>query len=107
MEISFYFQVYWLFPPTPRNLSVYENWVLSGNEGDVLADCLEDCQKITLLPDNTFIIPSGKSDQRGILVEWLDVLCYGAESHQGPVVQSIVSLTSSLRGQLVKCFTTL
>ena len=26
---------------------------------------------------------------------------------QGPVVQSIVSLTSSLKGQLVKCFTTL
>ena len=25
----------------------------------------------------------------------------------GPVVQSIVSLTSSLRGQLVKCFTIL
>ena len=25
----------------------------------------------------------------------------------GPVVQSIVSLTSSLRGQLVKCFMTL
>ena len=25
----------------------------------------------------------------------------------GPVVQSIVSLKSSLRGQLVKCFTTL
>ena len=27
--------------------------------------------------------------------------------NQGPVVQSIVSLTSSLSGQLVKCFTTL
>ena len=27
--------------------------------------------------------------------------------YQGPVVQSIVSLTSSLRGHLVKCFTTL
>ena len=27
--------------------------------------------------------------------------------YQGPVVQSIVSLTSSLRGQLVKCFMTL
>ena len=27
--------------------------------------------------------------------------------NQGPVVQSIVSLTSSLRGQLVKCFMTL
>ena len=26
---------------------------------------------------------------------------------QGPVVQSIISLTSSLRGQLVKCFKTL
>ena len=26
---------------------------------------------------------------------------------QGPVVQSIVSLTSSLRGQLIKCFTNL
>ena len=27
--------------------------------------------------------------------------------HNGPVVQNIVSLTSSLRGQLDKCFTTL
>ena len=26
--------------------------------------------------------------------------------HLGPVVQSIISLRSSLRGQLVKCFTT-
>ena len=29
------------------------------------------------------------------------------ETVQDPVVQNIVSLTSSLRGQLVKCFTTL
>ena len=29
------------------------------------------------------------------------------EKGLGPVVQSIVSLTSSLRGQLVKCFKTL
>ena len=29
------------------------------------------------------------------------------EYNLGPVVQSSVSLTSSLRGQLVKCFTTL
>ena len=27
--------------------------------------------------------------------------------YQGPIVQSIVSLMSSLKGQLVKCFTTL
>ena len=31
----------------------------------------------------------------------------GKYIHMGPVVQSIVSLTSLLRGQLVKCFTTL
>ena len=29
------------------------------------------------------------------------------KKHLGPVVQSMVSLTSSLSGQLVKCFTTL
>ena len=29
------------------------------------------------------------------------------QTDQGPVVQSMVSLTSSLRGQLVKCFMTL
>ena len=32
---------------------------------------------------------------------------FGQSVEQGPVVQSIVSFTSSLRGQLVKCFTTL
>ena len=31
----------------------------------------------------------------------------GSLIHQGPVVQSIVSLTSSLRGQLIKSFMTL
>ena len=29
------------------------------------------------------------------------------DQHQGPVVQIIVSLTSSLRYQLIKCFTTI
>ena len=33
--------------------------------------------------------------------------CIIIGSHQGAVVQSIVSLTSSLRGQLLKCLTTL
>ena len=31
----------------------------------------------------------------------------GTTRHLGPVVQSIVSLMSPLRGQLVRCFTTL
>ena len=34
------------------------------------------------------------------------VSCSIHNTEQGPVVQSIVSLTSSLRGQFVKCFTT-
>ena len=36
-----------------------------------------------------------------------DRVFYQIHVHLGPVVQSIVSLTSLLRGQLVKCFTTL
>ena len=36
-----------------------------------------------------------------ILMIWRNTI------YLGPVVQSIVSLTSLLRGQLVKCFTTL
>ena len=45
---------------------------------------------------------------RGVMVEWLEMLYYGVENvNPGPVVQSIVSLTSSLRGQLVRCFRTL
>ena len=34
-------------------------------------------------------------------------LTYCTQNNQGLVVQSIVSLTSLLRGQLIKCFTTL
>ena len=39
--------------------------------------------------------------------EFADCIAQLNGIYQGPVVQSIVSLTSSLRGQLVKCFTTL
>ena len=42
-----------------------------------------------------------------VLVNALGALQEIMTAGQGPVVQSIVSLTSSLRGQLVKCFTTL
>ena len=34
-------------------------------------------------------------------------LSFRMNAKLGPVVQSIVSLTSSLRGKLIKCFTTL
>lgn len=54
------FQVFWLIPPTPQNLELYENWVLSGKQGDVfLGDRVSDCQRIELKQGCTFIIPSG------------------------------------------------
>lgn len=53
-------QVFWLIPPTPQNLDMYENWVLSGKQGDIfLGDKCHDCQRIELKQGNTFIIPSG------------------------------------------------
>ncbi|XP_011608910.1 lysine-specific demethylase 2A [Takifugu rubripes] len=53
-------KVFWLIPPTPQNLDMYENWVLSGKQGDIfLGDKCYDCQRIELRQGNTFIIPSG------------------------------------------------
>uniref|UniRef100_A0A3Q2EHU7 [histone H3]-dimethyl-L-lysine(36) demethylase n=1 Tax=Cyprinodon variegatus TaxID=28743 RepID=A0A3Q2EHU7_CYPVA len=53
-------KVFWLIPPTPQNLEMYENWVLSGKQGDIfLGDKCYDCQRIELQQGNTFIIPSG------------------------------------------------
>lgn len=63
-------QVFWLIPPTHQNLEMYENWVLSGKQGDIfLGDKCHDCQRIELKQGNTFIIPSG----------WL--WCVGAFTH--------------------------
>ncbi len=54
-------QVFWLMPPTPQNLELYENWVLSGKQGDIfLGDKATDCQRIELKQGYTFIIPSGE-----------------------------------------------
>uniref|UniRef100_A0A3B3DVG7 [histone H3]-dimethyl-L-lysine(36) demethylase n=1 Tax=Oryzias melastigma TaxID=30732 RepID=A0A3B3DVG7_ORYME len=53
-------KVFWLIPPTAQNLEMYENWVLSGKQGDIfLGDKCYDCQRIELKQGNTFIIPSG------------------------------------------------
>ena len=41
------------------------------------------------------------------LSEHVHSFCSFNKNEQGPVVQSIISLTSSLRGQLFKCFMTL
>ncbi|XP_063740270.1 lysine (K)-specific demethylase 2Aa isoform X5 [Eleginops maclovinus] len=53
-------KVFWLIPPTPPNLELYENWVLSGKQGDIfLGDRASDCQRVELKQGCTFIIPSG------------------------------------------------
>ncbi|XP_052006130.1 lysine-specific demethylase 2A-like isoform X2 [Xyrauchen texanus] len=53
-------KVFWLIPPTPHNLELYENWVLSGKQGDIfLGDKATACQRIELKDGYTFMIPSG------------------------------------------------
>ncbi|XP_069047463.1 lysine-specific demethylase 2A isoform X2 [Lepisosteus oculatus] len=53
-------KVFWLIPPTAQNLELYENWVLSGKQGDIfLGDKASDCQRIELKQGYTFMIPSG------------------------------------------------
>ena len=53
-------KVFWLVPPTENNLKTYENWTLSGRQGDVFfGDIVDKCGMITLEAGNTFMIPSG------------------------------------------------
>ena len=54
----------------------------------------------------TLIQMGGKNE----IIYMYEMIYYKPQAYYqilGPVVQSIVSLTSALRGQLVKCFTTL
>ncbi|XP_056593131.1 lysine-specific demethylase 2B isoform X1 [Triplophysa dalaica] len=53
-------KVFWLIPPSPHNLSLYEDWVLSGKQSDIfLGDRADGCQRIELQQGFTFFIPSG------------------------------------------------
>ncbi|KAL0267255.1 UNVERIFIED_CONTAM: hypothetical protein PYX00_009581 [Menopon gallinae] len=53
-------KIFWLIPPTERNVALYEQWVLSGKQSDVFfADTVEKCQRVTLMAGNTFFIPTG------------------------------------------------
>lgn len=54
-------QVFWLVPPTPHNLALYEDWVLSGKQSDIfLGDRADGCQRVELKQGYTFFIPSGE-----------------------------------------------
>ncbi|XP_049794770.1 jmjC domain-containing histone demethylation protein 1-like [Schistocerca nitens] len=53
-------KIFWLIPPTERNLQLYEQWVLSGKQGDVFfGDTVDKCGRVTLTAGNTFFIPTG------------------------------------------------
>ncbi|KAL4609612.1 lysine-specific demethylase 2B-like isoform X2 [Arapaima gigas] len=53
-------KVFWLIPPTPKNLSLYEEWVLSGKQSDIfLGDRADGCERVELQQGYTFFIPSG------------------------------------------------
>lgn len=39
---------------------MYENWLLSGKQGDIfLGDKVNECQRVELKQGYTFVIPSG------------------------------------------------
>ena len=53
-------KIFWLIPPTLTNLKAFENWTLSGKQGEVFfGDMVEKCGRVVLNPGNTFFIPSG------------------------------------------------
>lgn len=53
-------KVFWLIPPTEKNLALYEKWVLSGKQSDVFfGDTVEKCVRVYLTTGNTFFIPTG------------------------------------------------
>ncbi|XP_067289341.1 lysine (K)-specific demethylase 2Bb isoform X2 [Pseudorasbora parva] len=53
-------KIFWLIPPNSHNLSLYEDWVLSGKQSDVfLGDRADGCQRVELKQGYTFFIPSG------------------------------------------------
>ncbi|KAK9305490.1 hypothetical protein QLX08_003504 [Tetragonisca angustula] len=53
-------KIFWLIPPTEKNLSLYQEWVLSGKQSDVFfGDMVDRCGRITLTAGMTLFIPTG------------------------------------------------
>lgn len=53
-------KVFWLIPPTEKNLQLYEKWVLSGKQSDIFfGDTVDKCVRVYLTAGNTFFIPTG------------------------------------------------
>ncbi|XP_050521569.1 jmjC domain-containing histone demethylation protein 1-like isoform X2 [Daktulosphaira vitifoliae] len=53
-------KVFWLIPPTEQNMKLYEQWILSGKQGDIFfGDTVEQCGRVSLSAGDTFFIPTG------------------------------------------------
>ncbi|XP_050442389.1 jmjC domain-containing histone demethylation protein 1 isoform X2 [Adelges cooleyi] len=53
-------KVFWLIPPTEQNMKLYEQWILSGKQGDIFfGDTVEQCGRVSLNAGDTFFIPTG------------------------------------------------
>jgi F-box/leucine-rich repeat protein 10/11 len=53
-------KVFWIVPPTDVNISLYEQWILSGKQGDTFfGDTVKECGRVTLNAGDTFFIPTG------------------------------------------------
>ncbi|CAL4086162.1 unnamed protein product, partial [Meganyctiphanes norvegica] len=53
-------KIFWLIPPTERNLQLYEQWVLSGKQSDIFfGDTVDKCARVELESGYTFFIPTG------------------------------------------------
>lgn len=53
-------KLFWLIPPTEKNLKHYEKWILSGKQSSVFfADLCDECERIWLKQGCTFMLPSG------------------------------------------------
>lgn len=53
-------KIFWLIPPTEKNLTSYQEWVLSGKQSDVFfGDMVDRCGRISLTAGMTLFIPTG------------------------------------------------
>lgn len=53
-------KIFWLIPPTKKNLDIYERWTMSGKQGDLFfGDLVDKCQRVHLNTGDSLMIPSG------------------------------------------------
>ena len=53
-----WFQVFWLCPPTDKNLKLYVDWVKQEKK-DFFPEEAEGCCRIEVFPGNTVFLPAG------------------------------------------------